>query len=383
VKTVSVYRARLLEKMNLKTNAEAIHYAISNHLISELPLIIPTLTVMSKPMSPPEIARDTLKTLATRKLFPTPDNYSRVYQEISGETASVSASAKSPEPDKTPLAWAELIRELLRQLETPHKGITITRKLETVLPRFAHNPDNLYEKLKGLQRSWSTAPSAANEMPLASVMPASNQPSTPTSSVAMVGEPDAPVAIATEGAGNFDNEAYQAVLVQLREMLAKSLENSLTLQPELAGEIQQLAQLTRTVDSKQFPDLNEKLRHFWIKIELRGEDKVKIQEGFAKLRLLVENVSELVSDDQWLYGQIGTLKEIISSPADKRMIADAERNLRARLSSRVCCNKVLIRLRHAERFDGDFIDRLGELSKAPQYSKIGNYSQKMERRQFK
>jgi DNA-binding NarL/FixJ family response regulator len=32
-KTVSVYRARLLEKMNLKTNAEAIHYAISNHLI--------------------------------------------------------------------------------------------------------------------------------------------------------------------------------------------------------------------------------------------------------------------------------------------------------------------------------------------------------------
>lgn len=32
-KTVSVYRARLLEKMKLKTNAEAIHYAITNHLI--------------------------------------------------------------------------------------------------------------------------------------------------------------------------------------------------------------------------------------------------------------------------------------------------------------------------------------------------------------
>ncbi|BBE49947.1 Response regulator UvrY [Ferriphaselus amnicola] len=33
VKTVSVYRARLLEKMNLRNNAEAIHYAISNHLL--------------------------------------------------------------------------------------------------------------------------------------------------------------------------------------------------------------------------------------------------------------------------------------------------------------------------------------------------------------
>ena len=32
-KTVSVYRARLLEKMKLKNNAEAIQYAISNHLL--------------------------------------------------------------------------------------------------------------------------------------------------------------------------------------------------------------------------------------------------------------------------------------------------------------------------------------------------------------
>jgi DNA-binding NarL/FixJ family response regulator len=33
VKTVSTYRARLLQKMNLTTNAELIHYAMRNHLI--------------------------------------------------------------------------------------------------------------------------------------------------------------------------------------------------------------------------------------------------------------------------------------------------------------------------------------------------------------
>lgn len=33
VKTVSMYRARLLEKMNLKHNAELTHYAIKNHLV--------------------------------------------------------------------------------------------------------------------------------------------------------------------------------------------------------------------------------------------------------------------------------------------------------------------------------------------------------------
>ena len=33
VKTVSTYRGRLLEKMDLGSNAELIHYAIQNHLI--------------------------------------------------------------------------------------------------------------------------------------------------------------------------------------------------------------------------------------------------------------------------------------------------------------------------------------------------------------
>lgn len=34
VKTVSVYRARLLEKMQLKNNSELIHYALKNHLVN-------------------------------------------------------------------------------------------------------------------------------------------------------------------------------------------------------------------------------------------------------------------------------------------------------------------------------------------------------------
>ena len=33
VKTVSTYRARILEKMNLRTNAELTHYAMKNHLV--------------------------------------------------------------------------------------------------------------------------------------------------------------------------------------------------------------------------------------------------------------------------------------------------------------------------------------------------------------
>jgi DNA-binding NarL/FixJ family response regulator len=35
VKTVSTYRTRILEKMNMKTNAELTHYAIRNGLVED------------------------------------------------------------------------------------------------------------------------------------------------------------------------------------------------------------------------------------------------------------------------------------------------------------------------------------------------------------
>jgi DNA-binding NarL/FixJ family response regulator len=33
VKTISMYRTRMLEKMNLRHNADLTHYAIRNHLV--------------------------------------------------------------------------------------------------------------------------------------------------------------------------------------------------------------------------------------------------------------------------------------------------------------------------------------------------------------
>lgn len=39
-------------------------------------------------MTPTEIARETLLRLATEKLAPTPENYTRLYQEIAGDTGN-------------------------------------------------------------------------------------------------------------------------------------------------------------------------------------------------------------------------------------------------------------------------------------------------------
>lgn len=331
---------------------------------------------MKKQISPSEAARETLIVLTSRKLAPTPENYTKVFQEITGSQAAATASAPSADTG-TPqmeLAWSDLIQDLLRQLETPHKGITITRKkdgLETVLNRFASKPDELFGKLQGLLRSWSTAPTASMDVPPPppSLVPATKAVSAPAAKgVQLPGSDDAAI-------------GHQELVSQLRELLAQTIENSLTAQPELSEEIKVLAQQVRATDNSQIYELASKLRHFWLKLELRGGDKTKIQEGLARLlRLLVENVGELVADDQWLHGQIVTLQEIIANPIDKRVIADAERNLRDAIIKQGLLQKSLSDAKSTLKgLMTTFIDRLGDLSESTgQYhTKIEGYGQKI------
>lgn len=329
---------------------------------------------MKKEHTPSEAARETLIVLASRKLAPTPENYTKVYQEITGAPATGSATPAAEAP-KLNLSWSALIQDMLRQLDTTHKGITITRKkdgLETVLNRFASKPDELFDKLQGLMRSWSTAPTVNAEAPTPSSAGSEAAPVSAGATAKVKASPQAESTVA---------QAHQELIAQLRELLAQAVENSITAQPDLNTEITELAQLVRTTENSQVPALTSKLRHFWLKLELRGGDKSKIQEGLVRLlRLLVENVGELVADDQWLHGQILTLQQIIANPIDKRVIADAERNLRDAIIKQGLLQKSLSDAKSTLKgLMTTFIDRLGEFSETTgQYhTKIEGYGQKI------
>ncbi|MDO8989222.1 MAG: diguanylate cyclase [Sideroxyarcus sp.] len=331
---------------------------------------------MSTPRNPSELARETLTTLATRKLAPTPENYAQMYREISGEPTAVAPAEPGETTSHGQLvpAWSELIRDLLRQLETPHKGITVTRKkdgLETVLTRFSRDPQVLFDKLQGLLRSWSTAPAAptADEL-VPSVMPAAAPAST---------SPQTPAAASTPA-----QQDNKDLLGQLRELLAQTLENTRAAQPELDSEIQSLIAQVRATDNKdRLNDLAKQLRQFWLKLELRGGDKAKIQEGLVRLlRLLVENVSEMVEDDKWLHGQIAVLQEIVANPMDKHAIADAERTLRDTIIKQGTLKQSLTDAKATlKSMMTTFIDRLGDLTESTgeYHNKIEGYSQKISK----
>ena len=366
--------------------------------------------------NPPELARDTLKMLAARKIPPTPDNYARIYAEISGtriedqngaekvlrgvadrlaqnprSTAAGIALNKlvsaqdweqclreiehilPKQHRETTQSWSSLIRDLLRQLETTHKGLTVSRKkegVETVLTRFAANPETLFEKLTGLMRSWSDSTiTAAGGLQIDSTLPVN---------AAVPG----PAVINTAPVPSSKFVGNTELLGQLSELLAQTLLSLLSTQPELTEQVQTLVQHVRSSKSpEQITALAKLLRPFWIKVELHGGDKAKVHEGLVRLlRLLVENIGEMVEDEEWVHGQVITLQEIIANPMSRAVIADAERSLRDTIIKQGLLKQSLTDAKSTlKSLMVTFVDRLGEITESTgdYHNKIDGYSLKI------
>lgn len=92
------------------------------------------------------------------------------------------------------------------------------------------------------------------------------------------------------------------------------------------------------------------------------------------LRLVIDNVSELVGDDQWLQGQIGVLAEIVSQPLDLVMIEHAERSMRDTILRQGNLRHSLTEAKTAfKSMVSGFIERLGDFSES-----TGDYHETIE-----
>ncbi|MDD5241545.1 MAG: diguanylate cyclase [Sulfuricella sp.] len=369
--------------------------------------------------NPTDIARETLKLLSTRRVAPTPENYQKIYSEVSGAPVGAEAqsadkalqkilqelSRKNPAlrqavavidkaiaehdwkglesglsdlvglPGDEDESWANLIRELLKQWELKQSGLSVARKrdgLERVLINFASNPQILHKKLQALVFAWARNPVGQaggmldDETPATEPQLAQEQPAARTNTLAV-------------SANTLLKENFRL----LREMLAQALETGIvprfTQFPELAGEANQLAVTVRATESPaELEKLTKLLKQFWVKLELRGESDALIMDGLLKLLgLLVKNISELSLDDQWLHGQIAVVQEIISHPLSPRVIHDVERSFKEIIYKQGALkqglNEAKTTLKHMVT---TFIDRLGEMSSSTSeyHKKIENYS---------
>ncbi|MFZ4287914.1 GGDEF domain-containing protein [Variovorax sp. HJSM1_2] len=227
-------------------------------------------------LSPNEIARETLKQLATKKLAPTPENYQTLYHEIAG---TLPPAFFPSEP---------------------------LRKIAAVLP--AKNPGQ--QKQLGLltsaigQRSWDGVQNALIGFAGFGMAPA------PQADAAVVGR------------------ANPALTAEFMEQVARLIEN---VQPALGLDDERFNMATKEVlgalRHQSLDALKAKVAvaNYTHRVSFAAEEQMEIRDGLLKLlNLVFDNIAELSSEDQWLTGQIDALKAVAVAPLNLRRLDEVQ-----------------------------------------------------------
>ncbi|WP_341645434.1 GGDEF domain-containing protein [Thauera sp. SDU_THAU2] len=369
---------------------------------------------MSAQRSPSEVARETLRQLALRRMTPTPDNYSKLYHEIAGSHAndvtapkdflhrlSYRLSRDTPEQQKAVRkfdealnaadpkmaeealwhyldglknveapAWNELIADLLRSWEDRQQGWTIARKRES-LDRVlaASESTTLYNRLQGLLRGWNQTP-----LDLAAADP---EPAEDIAAVATSTKSTAVVLPAGHG---------RDLIESFRQLLSSTLRDVvpsfLGAHPELADEAQRLADdVAVTLEAAQLEQIGARIRRLAHRLEMTTADDAEIRGGLLQLlRLLLRNIDDLVLDDTWLTGQIEMLRELIDAPLNPRSIDDAERRLKDLIYKQSQLKHNLVEAQnHLRTMLAGFVDQLASFSESTStyHDRIGTCAQRI------
>ena len=322
--------------------------------------------------SPSTIAREALRQLAARRLAPTPDNYSRIYQEIAAPGGRMD--------ERTP-SWAPLIRDLVQLWDGRQAGLTQARKresLEHVLTAFAASPDGLYARLRGLTRSWHEA----SLTPQRAIALVDGAPAAVAASAAMpVADPMLPpLPPVVDPAVGTASAPWRELLAQV---LTFGVVERLGYTPELAAEAQALATDVRAAaDNTALVTLNGRFKQFWFALELASEDHHEIQQGLLRiLRLLAANLGELVGNDSWMQGQIAAITTLTEGPIDKSSLEALERGLRELAMKQGVLKHSLDQARDAlKQMVTTFVDRLSSMADdtGEYHDRLAGYASRIE-----
>lgn len=378
---------------------------------------------------PIEIARQTLMQLAQRKISPTPDNFRIVYDEISGHQSedqsqvvtktlekvlheAAKGSAKYFSIAKTistliekkewtkleeefrklfmtganateagEVNWAVVIRNLLKQLELSHKGITLGRKkegLSRVLSNFASDSEVLGQKIQALISSWGQESESVEMVdvtqPTASLANAQAQTNHTISPVEKINN---------QALGN--NQEQDKLLAVWRDMLLRVLEMVIIPLFETQPDTQQKAQalldrLRKTHSEAGLLQHSQDLKTFMLKIELQRDSEKQIQSSLMTLlRLMATSISELVVQDKWVAGHLSILQDLMNRPLSITTLYDAESSIKDLIYKQANIKPLMVDTRNTlKKMAETFVDRLVDMTES-----TSEYQAKIEGYQLK
>ncbi len=230
---------------------------------------------------PYEIARETLKQLATRRLAPTPDNYLAIYDEIAGTRSS------QPFPD----AQLSSIQRLLPAQTPPQK------RLLTQFEKAIANKD------------WSALQSVLVGYANLGLSPVAAAP-----------------AATPEGA------ASGVLPADFAELLARLIDNTLPALGEDDARVHDMAGQLIGFLREPAPPLSTvqlMLGNFTYRLSFATEDQAAIRASLLQLlHMVFENIAVLSVDDRWLRGQAEALMAASTPPLTLRRLDDVQLRLK-------------------------------------------------------
>lgn len=240
-------------------------------------------TVKINLANPTDVARETLRHLAMRKISPTPDNYQRLYEEIAGAPLVQADTATA----------ASALASLVIDLNLHH-------------PELSAAVEPLNDAIR--KSDWVQCRKQLGQITLELRRQVES--------------------------GSGEMQAEGGNLAQLRELLAKTLEfgvvSQLSHNPALADKAQHLATAVREANNAAtLRNAASSLKTLWIDIERQATQAHDQQEILKRILLLmVENVGELLDDDTWLRGQLDMVQEVIAGPLKIKSLQKAEKHLK-------------------------------------------------------
>jgi len=363
--------------------------------------------------NPIEVARETLKQLSMRKLLPTPENFERVYHELTqtpierdNKLGTQLLRALETIPAETPQSktsllrikqatdesrweqlpqlaidflrlaltesnltqtWGSLIQSLIRSWDLRLPDLPQHHKqaaLERVLINYGNQPEELNTKLSALVRNWS-APASQRE---ALTMP--DDPASTSSDIPAV-------------AGQ-DNNSWPLWQRTLAFALKHGLEPRLISMPDMVESLEALIrELDQVCDDDSLNVYMPKLRGFMIKLELQTQQEGRLVSGLTNLlRLLLDNVAEINRSDDYLVGQVHSLQEVLShQPLSMQQVYQLETSLKEVIRKQGMLKSTLDEATSSLRTLLDrFISRLALMTDTTDdfHSKISKHSEKLK-----
>jgi diguanylate cyclase len=252
----------------------------------------------------PELARETLKQLITRKMAPTPANYRSVFNEI---------GRLSNEP---PFPLEEL-RKIAQGLPTRTPG----QQKQRALLEYAVSQLN-WQGVQDALVAYGTFTPRESVASTGFGAPNGNNNETGNGHAEPTGK-----ASRTEAAS-----FAPALTREFLEQIARLIE---FMQPALGNDDARFAgQTTELIGSLRAPDadvvqVKKLLSTYSHRMSFAAEDQAEIRTTLLHLlRLIMENIGELSQDDSWLKGQVDALMQAATPPLTLRRLDDVERRLR-------------------------------------------------------